>query len=154
MTDSVFTDAHVVHVDHHVVVVDKPAGLLSVPFEPGDKDTLIDRVRVWLRKRDGQNAELGAVQRLDKDTTGVLVFARTLAAKRELQQQFRKHTIERRYVALVHGTLTQARKMETRPDPRPRRWTARLVRPLPPSARTRCRATRSTRSRTSRRSKR
>ena len=96
--DGVFTDARVVHVDRHVVVVDKPAGIMSVPFEPGDKDTLVDRVRIWLRRRgDGQGAELGAVQRLDKDTTGLLVFARTLAAKRELQQQFRKHSIERRY---------------------------------------------------------
>ena len=112
--DGVFTDARVVHVDRHVVVVDKPAGIMSVPFEPGDKDTLVDRVRIWLRRRgDGQGAELGAVQRLDKDTTGLLVFARTLAAKRELQQQFRKHSIERRYRALVHGAVKRAQKVET-----------------------------------------
>ncbi len=111
---SVFDDAQVVHVDRHIVVVEKPAGIMSVPFEPGDKDTLIDRAKVWLRRRgDGQGAELGAVQRLDKDTTGLLVFARTLAAKRELQQQFRKHTIERRYRALAHGAIDRARTIES-----------------------------------------
>jgi 23S rRNA pseudouridine1911/1915/1917 synthase len=114
LTEGVLDDACVVHFDRQVIVVDKPAGVLSVPFEPGDKDTLIDQVRAWLRKRgDGQGAELGAVQRLDKDTTGILVFARTLAAKRELQQQFRAHSIERRYRALVHGTGLHARKVET-----------------------------------------
>lgn len=107
-------DEVVLHVDRQVIVVNKPAGMLSVPFEPGDKDTLIDRVRIWLRQRgDGQGAELGAVQRLDKDTTGVLVFARTLAAKRHLQQQFRRHDIERRYLALVHGALGRAQRIES-----------------------------------------
>lgn len=104
----------IVHLDRQVVVVDKPAGMMSVPFEPGDRDTLVDRVRVLLRERTGAaGAELGVVQRLDKDTTGLLVFARTLHAKRELQQQLRRHSIERRYLALVHGTLQGERRIET-----------------------------------------
>lgn len=101
------------HVDAQVVVVNKPAGLISVPFENGDKNTLVDRVRMLLRRQGAahggaQGPELGAVQRLDKDTTGVMVFARTLAAKRHLQQQFRVHSIERRYLAIVHGQLQAA----------------------------------------------
>jgi 23S rRNA pseudouridine1911/1915/1917 synthase len=103
-------DGAVVYVDAELVVVDKPAGLLTVPFEAGDKNTLSDRVRSWLRRRFGRaGAELGVVQRLDKDTTGVLVFARTLAAKRQLQQQLRVHSIERRYLALAHGEVPAAR---------------------------------------------
>jgi 23S rRNA pseudouridine1911/1915/1917 synthase len=111
---NVLDDSAIVHVDAQLVVVNKPAGLLSVPFEDGDKDTLIDQLRAWLRRNSSAHGtELGAVQRLDKDTTGLLVFARTLAAKRHLQQQLRVHSVERRYRALVHGIITEPRTIET-----------------------------------------
>ncbi len=109
------------YVDADVVVVSKPAGLMTVPYED-EENTLVDRVKLALRqpapsrssRREGapqprkQQTELGVVQRLDKDTTGVLVFARNLESKRNLQQQFRAHTIERRYLAIVHGELRAA----------------------------------------------
>lgn len=111
--EHVFDDAAVVHVDADVVVVNKPAGLITVPFEAAEKNTLVDRVRFWLRRETGSNtAELGVVQRLDKDTTGLIVFTRTLAAKRHLQQLLRQHDVERKYVALVHGE-PQTRRIET-----------------------------------------
>lgn len=95
------------YVDRDVVVVDKPAGLMSVPFEPEDRDTLVDLVRFALRRRERgperYDPELGIVHRLDKHTSGALVFTRTLAAKRHLAQQFREHSIERVYLAIVHG---------------------------------------------------
>jgi 23S rRNA pseudouridine1911/1915/1917 synthase len=100
--------ARLVHVDPDVVVVNKPAGIMSVPFEQGDKDTLIDITRAALRaqqKRTGFDPELGIVHRIDIDTTGLLVFTRNLAGKRHLQQQFRVHTVHRRYLALVHGNV-------------------------------------------------
>jgi 23S rRNA pseudouridine1911/1915/1917 synthase len=104
----------IVFADRDVVVVEKPAGVMSVPFEPGDKDTLVDRTRAALRRTSGgYDPQLGVVQRLDKDTTGLLVFARTVAAKKHLQQQFRAHTIERRYVALAHGLFTRGRTFES-----------------------------------------
>jgi len=110
----VLEDSAVVYVDNQVLVVDKPAGVLSVRYEDSDRNTLADRARFWLRRHGGPNgAELGVVQRLDKDTTGLLVFARTLAAKRQLQQQLRAHTLERRYLALVHGVLTEPRTIES-----------------------------------------
>jgi 23S rRNA pseudouridine1911/1915/1917 synthase len=111
----------ILYVDGDVVVVNKPAGLMSVPFED-EKDTLVDRTRIAIdrmaRERTkgagrAQPAELGVVQRLDKDTTGVLVFARNLDSKRELQQQFRVHSIDRRYLAVVHGRIGVAFTAET-----------------------------------------
>jgi 23S rRNA pseudouridine1911/1915/1917 synthase len=106
---NVFDEGALLHVDSQFVVVDKPAGLISVPFEEGDKDTLIDRVRALLRRKgEPKSSELGIVQRLDKDTTGVMMFTRTLAAKRHMQQLFRTHDIERRYVAIVHGDCKTA----------------------------------------------
>jgi 23S rRNA pseudouridine1911/1915/1917 synthase len=97
----------IVHVDADVVVVDKPAGMLSVPFDDGDRDTLIDLTRAALRRQAarGFDPELGIVHRIDLDTTGLLVFTRNLAAKRHLAQQFREHSVHRRYVALVHGSV-------------------------------------------------
>ncbi|HEX5656280.1 MAG TPA: RluA family pseudouridine synthase, partial [Polyangiales bacterium] len=49
--------------------------------------------------------ELGIVHRIDVDTTGLLVFTRNLNAKRHLQQQFRAHSVHRRYLALIHGNI-------------------------------------------------
>jgi 23S rRNA pseudouridine1911/1915/1917 synthase len=101
----VLPERALVHVDADVVVVNKPAGILSVPFEQGDRDTLIDVTRAAVRRRGtrGFDPELGCVHRLDVDTTGLLMFTRNLAAKRVLAQQFREHSVHRRYVALVHG---------------------------------------------------
>jgi 23S rRNA pseudouridine1911/1915/1917 synthase len=96
-----------VHVDPHVVVVRKPAGIATVPHED-ERDTLDRVVQSLLRKvaRPGANIPpLGVVQRLDKDTSGLLVFARTTSAKRHLQQQLREHSVHRRYVAVAHGEV-------------------------------------------------
>jgi len=100
--------------DRDVVVVDKPAGLLSVAYEPGDKDTLADCTRALLRRMGGRRFEprVGVVHRLDKDTSGLMVFARTLDAKRILEIQFRAHDIERVYHAIAHGAVA-AERVET-----------------------------------------
>ena len=100
--------------DRDVVVVDKPAGMLSIAYEPGDKDTLLDCTRTLLRRMGGRGfrPELGVVHRLDKDTSGLMVFVRTLDAKRVLDAQFRAHDIERVYHAIAHGTVT-AKRIET-----------------------------------------
>src|SRR6266699_3320690 len=100
--------------DRDVVVVDKPAGILSIAYEAGDKDTLVDRTRALLRRMHGRGSDrgLGVVHRLDKDTSGVMVFARTAEAKRILAAQFRAHDIERAYHAIAHGAVA-ARRVET-----------------------------------------
>jgi len=107
-------ESAIVFLDRDVVVVDKPAGMLSIAYEPGDKDTLVDRTRILLRRMGGRgfDPELGAVHRLDKETSGLMVFARTLEAKRILADQFRAHDIERVYHAIAHGTVA-AKRVET-----------------------------------------
>lgn len=104
----------IVHVDRDLVVVRKPAGLVTVPFDPKQpEDSLIERTRQALheyghRDEEHESDRLGVVQRLDKDTTGLLVFARTRAGRKGLEAQFRAHTIERRYIAIVHGRAEAA----------------------------------------------
>lgn len=120
-----------VHVDPHVVVVDKPAGISTVPFDPegmgasiakraskGEEATLDERVRVALARREKRPGagsvppSVGVVHRLDKETSGLLVFTRTWSAKKSLMDQFRAHTVHRRYLALVHGAA-DARTIKT-----------------------------------------
>lgn len=98
------------HVDPDVVVVDKPAGLVSVPYEPTDRDTLLHRAHAALRRHEGGRhlPPLRVVQRLDKDTSGALVFARTRRAERGLSEQFRRHSVHRRYLALCYGQARTA----------------------------------------------
>jgi 23S rRNA pseudouridine1911/1915/1917 synthase len=96
-----------VHVDPHLVVVRKPPGLSTVPYDETETDTLVDRVHEALKARSrGNAAPPGIVHRLDKETSGLILFARTLAAKRGLKQQFRVHAVHRRYVALAHGSVS------------------------------------------------
>ncbi|EDY84342.1 pseudouridine synthase, RluA family [Verrucomicrobiia bacterium DG1235] len=103
-------DAAIVYFDEHIVVVNKAAGLMTVPHPESDETETLDRlVNDYLRIRDPDaktnRASLGVVHRIDKDTSGLVVFARTFLAKRALSEQFRAHSIERRYLAIVHGEL-------------------------------------------------
>jgi 23S rRNA pseudouridine1911/1915/1917 synthase len=107
------SDSQVVHIDGQVVVVCKPAGLNTVPFDERDLDTLESRVRAWLERRrlspSGGRPSLGIVHRLDKETSGLVVFTRTWAAKQGLSAQFRAHTVHRRYLAIVSGAFRAPR---------------------------------------------
>jgi 23S rRNA pseudouridine1911/1915/1917 synthase len=109
------------HVDDHVVVVDKPAGLTTVRHpeeveEHGKRagrflpPTLADVLPSLLRRSPGnRSTKVRAVHRLDKETSGLLVFARTVEAERHLGQQFRARTVERTYLALVRGEAESGR---------------------------------------------
>lgn len=101
----------IVFEDDSIVVVDKPAGLTTMrhkeeaeEFGPRGKHylpaTLADLLPALLGLPD---KPLRAVHRIDRDTSGLVVFARTAKAERDLMTQFREHTIERRYLALVRG---------------------------------------------------
>jgi 23S rRNA pseudouridine1911/1915/1917 synthase len=108
-------DAAIAYVDAHVVVVRKPAGISTIPYEPGERGTLQERAHAWLVRnaRHAPHASLGVVHRIDKPTSGLVVFARTLASKRALANAFREHALERRYVAIVHGIVDRAVSIES-----------------------------------------
>ena len=124
----------IVHADQHVVVADKPAGMPSHPLKPGEKGTaanaLVGRfpelAAVGPAAREG-----GLVHRLDTDTSGLLLAARTDAAHALLRAQFAARSVEKGYLALVAGELhaggeialplahdpQDARKMRAASDP-------------------------------------
>ncbi len=96
--------------DEGIVIVNKPAGMMTVPHHSSEEVETLDRLTLdYLRSRDRggkhNRSSLGVVHRIDKETSGLIVFARTFAAQQELSRQFRAHTIERRYFAIVHGSM-------------------------------------------------
>jgi 23S rRNA pseudouridine955/2504/2580 synthase/23S rRNA pseudouridine1911/1915/1917 synthase len=84
--------------DEHLLVVDKPSGLLTIPDRFGNKESL----QAELEKRYGK---VFVVHRLDRETSGILCFARNEAAHRHLSMQFEHHTTDKFYHALVDGVL-------------------------------------------------
>ncbi|WP_371061004.1 pseudouridine synthase [Rhodosalinus sp. 5P4] len=89
----------ILHSDHEIVVVDKPAGLLSVPGRGAHlADCLLARVQAVF-------PEALLVHRLDRDTSGVIVFALTAPAQRNLGLQFERRKTRKTYVARVAGRL-------------------------------------------------
>jgi 23S rRNA pseudouridine1911/1915/1917 synthase len=93
----------VLHEDDDVFIVDKPAGLLTVPTAERERDTLLARALDYLQHRYHRRPYAGVVHRLDKDTSGAVVFARNREALHALQTLFRAHDIEREYLAIVEG---------------------------------------------------
>lgn len=91
--------------DPHVLVVRKPVGIASVEHE-AETTSLQQQLHEWLCREERRTCPpLKVVHRLDKVTSGVMLFARTGAAQLALKEQFRAHTTGRYYVAVVHGTV-------------------------------------------------
>jgi 23S rRNA pseudouridine1911/1915/1917 synthase len=101
----------IVHRDAQVVVVDKAAGIASVPYERGERGTALDIARTAVRRRGegAGRAPLLVVHRIDKATSGLVVYARTKLAERHLARQFRAHDVERTYLCVAHGRVKAAR---------------------------------------------
>src|SRR4051812_30686458 len=97
-----FDDAWIIHEDANLIVVDKPDGIASQAADPTRPDDLLTRLRAHLAAR-GEDAYLGVHQRLDRDTSGVLVMTRRREANAAIAQQFEKRSVEKRYVAAVTG---------------------------------------------------
>ncbi|PYN32224.1 MAG: RluA family pseudouridine synthase [Candidatus Rokuibacteriota bacterium] len=94
-----------VHEDEHLVVVDKPPGLLTIATEAERERTVYRLLGDWVRARGGPR--IFVVHRLDRETSGLLVFAKSLEVKRALQAQFNARTPERVYVARVEGVVRE-----------------------------------------------
>jgi 23S rRNA pseudouridine1911/1915/1917 synthase len=100
-----------VHEDAHLVVIEKPEGVSSVPYERKESGTAMDLVRAAWR-RQGRRATvtpLYVVHRLDKDTSGLLCFAKTKLGERGLHAIFKGHLADREYLAVAHGEVKAAR---------------------------------------------
>jgi len=98
-------ELEIIYADEHLVVINKPAGLVVHPAAGHHQGTLLN----GLLHQFPQLANLpraGIVHRLDKDTTGLMVVAASLAAHAGLVEQFQERSVERFYAAIVYGVMT------------------------------------------------
>ncbi len=121
-------DVKIRHLDAHVVVVEKPAGMTTIrhpeeedwPARRKQLQPTLDELlpRVIARLSSGRKGvrppktrtplpPVRPVHRLDRETSGLMVFARTVEAERQLGKQFRKHAVHRRYLAVAHGEVEE-----------------------------------------------
>src|SRR5215218_5129834 len=100
----------ILHEDDEVVVVNKPAGLVVHPAAGVASGTLANALAFHFgRLSGGGSLRPGIVHRLDRDTSGVIVVAKTARAHESLSDQFRARTVFKSYVALAHGVTREER---------------------------------------------
>jgi 23S rRNA pseudouridine1911/1915/1917 synthase len=99
----------IIYEDNDVIVVNKPRGLVTHPAPGHSSGTLVNALLAHCDHLASLGAPLrpGIVHRLDKDTSGLIVAAKTDAAYRSLVKQLKDRTVEKTYVALVHGVIKQ-----------------------------------------------
>ncbi len=117
--------------DHDLVVLDKAAGMVVHPARGSPDSTVVNALlHRFASGGEPALARLGLVHRLDKDTSGCLVVARTVAALEALQRAFRAREVEKTYLALCHGVLAPAGTLDTAYGRHPRdrkRFTGRVA---------------------------
>ena len=109
-------DLAIVYEDAAIVVLNKPAGLLAVPLErQADARSVFEDLKAYLRAR--HRGRPWVVHRIDRDTSGLVIFAKSAAAHENLKSQFKRRDPERVYQAVVYG----------HPQPESGTWSDRLV---------------------------
>jgi 23S rRNA pseudouridine1911/1915/1917 synthase len=102
----------ILHQDDEIIVVNKPANLVVHPAAGHDTGTLVNGL-LNIDSTLEQLPRAGIVHRLDKDTTGIMVVARTLKAHASLVDQLQRRLVKREYVAITQGVVTAGRTIET-----------------------------------------
>lgn len=111
VAESVYTaeniHLNIIHEDESLIVVNKPAGLVTHPGNGNWQGTLLNALLHHAPQLESV-PRAGIVHRLDKDTSGLLVVAKTIEAQTNLVRQLQQHTVKRDYLALVLGTVEQS----------------------------------------------
>lgn len=114
-------DLDILFEDEHLLVINKPAGMIVHPNSFYEQKTLVQAVlalypevarAVYDPENEISRLRPGIVHRLDKDTSGVIVVAKTEAALKNLAEQFHNHTTEKTYTAILYGTLTEKKTID------------------------------------------
>jgi len=99
---------NIAYEDDAILIINKPAGMVVHPGSGNPNGTLVNGVAYYLKQQDpkldeNELSRFGLVHRIDKNTSGLLVMAKTPKAMTDLAKQFFNHTVHRRYIALVWG---------------------------------------------------
>ncbi len=99
----------VIHEDDHIILIDKPSGMVVHPGAGLKKGTLVNALLFHFPDLEsvGPEERPGVVHRLDKETSGLMVIARSQMAYKSLRSQFRKREIEKTYIGLIWGRMPQ-----------------------------------------------
>ncbi|KKJ72935.1 pseudouridine synthase, partial [Enterococcus faecium MRSN 4777] len=100
------TPIDIVYEDEHVLVVNKPAGVSSIPAQYHPNGTMANRVKAYYKKQGYENQVIHVVTRLDRDTSGLMLFAKHGFAHAKLDMQLREKKFVKKYQALVSGRLS------------------------------------------------
>jgi 23S rRNA pseudouridine1911/1915/1917 synthase len=95
---------NIVHEDEHLLVINKQADLVCHPTKNGPLSSLIGRIRLYL----GESIRPHLINRLDRETSGVVLVAKTPEAALELRRKWEANGVEKRYLAIVHGQMERA----------------------------------------------
>lgn len=98
------SDLSILYLDNHLIAVCKPPGILIQPDGSG-AESLMDQVKIWIKSEFNKpgNVFLGLIHRLDRNVSGVVLFARTSKGASRLSEQFREKTTQKIYRAIVEG---------------------------------------------------
>ena len=94
---------NVLYEDNSIIVIDKASGILSQPAKDSNDQSVIELIKYYWKAQKKKFSYLGIVHRIDKETSGLMILAKTKIALRILQQQFASHKIAKRYLAITQG---------------------------------------------------
>ena len=106
MSIGTLNNSNILYEDNHIIVVIKPTGILSQEDRTKEPD-MVNIIKNYLKikyKKEG-NVYLGLVHRLDRNTSGIMVFAKTSKAAKRLSEQISSHSIVKKYLAIVEGNV-------------------------------------------------
>ena len=97
---------NILYEDNHIIVVFKPAGILSQADKTGDDD-MLTLIKKYIKEKYNKpgNVYLGLVHRLDRQVSGIMVFAKTSKAASRLSEEIRNNKMHKKYLAIIHGYL-------------------------------------------------
>jgi len=95
---------NIIHEDDELLVINKPAGLVCHPTKGDVYSSLISRVRLYL----GANTDIHLINRLDRETSGLVLVAKTGEAARRLRKNWESRAVQKEYLAIAHGHLREA----------------------------------------------
>lgn len=103
---NVLIGMNILYEDEDIIVINKEAGLLSIATDKEKKQTALHQLMEYVKRENPEN-RVFVVHRLDKDTSGVMMFAKSEQVKRKLQDNWKEVVKERTYAALVEGKVTK-----------------------------------------------
>jgi len=94
----------IVYEDEHIFIINKPSGILVVPTPKGETNTLTDFLNQELDRR-GVLANAYPCHRIDRETSGLIIYAKGKSIQEAMMEQFKKHLVKKTYIAFVHGAV-------------------------------------------------